>query len=503
MNLIKTEKDELTEDDILKFIDDYEKNVVPTFNNLNNYFKARNSTIVNRKKPDASSTDNKIIVAYGRKIVNSFAGYAYRPNYITYKADIERDESLLEGEEKVQLPEEVYMEQLQKIFNKNKEHIKTAKAGKMFAVYGVYYEIVYIDRETEYKNGQLINNAIPKFFGVDPREMILIYDYESEPNKKFGIRFYKTEKETYRVEVYSADKIDVYIRTKDVDYTWKLKLEETYPNYFNAIPIVAYYFDDDMTSIMDPVLSLIDANDVLYSDSMNEFTGFASAYLVMTKFGLTDPTKMKTPGMFSEVLANLKRKRVIENLPADASIKYLLKDIPTEFITFMSEKIREQIHIQSHVPDFTSEKMSGASGIAIKRLLFDFENLVSSADANFDLGLNERIELITIIMKKAKMGINEDMDMDVITINHKRNLPLDLGEYATTAVSLKSAGFSSYLVADTMPDDVVPDIQAELARQKQEAEELMGNDIESGYTDFGGDDPNNVDEQEIVEEEGV
>lgn len=503
MKLLKTDKDILSTTDILQYIKDYESNVVPILTKYMNYYAAENPAIMNRKKPDASSTDNKTVVPYGRKIVNSFAGYAYRPNYISYKADVERDMSLVEGAEKKQTPEEFYVDQLKTIFYKNKEHIKTSKAGKLFAIFGVYYEIAYIDKEVKYDNGVLNSNAIPKFFGVDPRELILLYDYYAEPNKKFAIRFYNLTTNIRRVEVYSDTKIEEYKMERDESNDWKLTLENEYPNYFMQIPVVAYYFDEEMTSIIKPVLSLIDANDILYSDSMNEFTGFASAYLIMKKFGLTDPTKMKTPGVFAEVLANLKRKRIIENLPADGDIKYLLKDIPTGFIQFMADRLREQIHIQSHVPDFTSDKMSGASGIAIKRLLFDFENLVSSSDALFDQGLLERIDLLTIIMKRIKMGVDPSMDSSVITIAHKRNLPVDLMEFAQAANTMKSAQFSSYAVVSIMPDDIIPDVQEELARQKLEAEELMQYDIESSFTGDSGADNVDADseEPEFVEEE--
>jgi SPP1 family phage portal protein len=225
-----------------------------------------------------------------------------------------------------------------------------------------------------------------------------------------------------------------------------------------------------MLGIFKEVLRLIDAHDVLFSDSMNEFDRFAFAYLIMKKFGITDPVQMKTPGKFANVLANLKRKRIFENLPVDADIKFLTKDIPTQFIQFMKDALREQIHIQSHIPDFTSDKMAGASGKAIKRLLFDFENLVSSSDADFDLGLIERINLITKIYELTGRATGTSNDF---IITHKRNLPDDTLENAQVAGMLKAAGMSSYLVTSSLGSELCPDVQAELLRQQKEAEELM------------------------------
>jgi hypothetical protein len=96
--------------------------------------------------------------------------------------------------------------------------------------------------------------------------------------------------------------------------------------------------------------------------------------------------------------------------------------------------------------------------------------MVSSTEADFDLGLLERIRLINVIYSKTGKVTGT---FDMVTISHKRNIPLNLMEFAQTALTMKSAEFSSYLVADIMPDDIIPDVKVELARQKKEAEALM------------------------------
>jgi SPP1 family phage portal protein len=141
----------------------------------------------------------------------------------------------------------------------------------------------------------------------------------------------------------------------------------------------------------------------------------------------------------------------------------------------MTNLVQKQIHTQSHVPDFAGEKFTGASGIAIQRLLFDFENVCSDIEADFDVALYERMRLIAVIYKELGRA---NGDWSVINISHKRNSPLNLEEYAKTATLMKQAGFSSYLIADMMPDDVIPDVEEEVARQKLEKEDLF-TDVES------------------------
>jgi len=480
MNIQKTDKEVLTKEDILNNIETYIRVEVPTLDNLWAYYTGHNVSILKRKKVDANNPDNKIVVSYGRKIVNTCVGYGARPRYISLRPNTEQDASLendsdasAETIKESLTKEEAYVKELQKTYNLNNEHIKTSRGFRNSCIFGMSYEVLYIDGMIDTESTSV--KAEPKFFVADPREIILLYDYSPEPKPKMGIRFYRITDDTKKVEVYYADRVEFYTMTRSSNdmSQWILTPDIIKPmavNFYGAVPIVPYYFGDEMMGVIRTVLGLIDALDVLYSDSMNEFDRFAFAYLIMKKFGLTDPVKMKTPGVFSNALANLKRSRIFEHVPADADIKFLTKDIPTGFIQFMKDALREQIHVQSHVPDFTSDKMAGASGRAIKRLLFDFENLISSTDADFDVGLIERIRLITIVYARTGKPIGTPDDF---TIVHKRNLPDDTLENAQVANQLKTAGMSSYLVTSALGSELCPDVQAELMRQQKEAEELL------------------------------
>jgi SPP1 family phage portal protein len=148
-------------------------------------------------------------------------------------------------------------------------------------------------------------------------------------------------------------------------------------------------------------------------------------------------------------------------------VSFLTKDIPTDYIRFMTELIQKQIHIQSHVPDLSSFA-DGLSGVAVDRMMFDFENVVSNAEAEFDTGLLDRIKLIDAIFAKTNRA-NDGSYADV-TISHKRNKPTNTKEYAETAQLLSNAGFSRYCIVDFMPDEIVPDTDMELEREEEDKE---------------------------------
>jgi SPP1 family phage portal protein len=501
MTLQKTSKIVLTNEDILKYIQDYEIKTVPRLNDLWEYYKGKNVKITNRKTPDPNNPDNKIIVSYGRKIVTTYTGYGYRPKYITYKPNIKKTEEQINSNEMhvsdatTNIPdpvEKVYTNEIQIIYNSNNEHIKTNRAGRNIAIFGFSYELLYVDSEYQLNDGQLNTLVAPKFFTVDPREMVVLYNYDPEPKIIMAIRYYKISDNEYKVEVYYKNMVERYVRYRDETNNtvneWRLKADIENPstiNFFSGIPVVAFYRGDEMQSIMENVLTLIDSYDVLISDSMNEFDRFAFAYLIMKRISLTNPQSKKDPITTSNALKELKRRRVFEGLDKDSDVKFLTKDIPTEFIEYMASKLKEEIHLQSHVPDFTT--LTGAlSGAAIDRLLFDFENLVSSDEADFDVALIRRGELITDFL--VKLGrLSKDSDFaTMINISHKRNLPLDRNSFATMAQLLVNGGFSRRMIVSQMPEDMVPDVEAELEEEKKEYVAMNGADnLYNNIDEFG------------------
>ena len=444
MKLWKTSKDTLTVKDIEDTLEKHEEEVKPRLDKLWQYYEGKNPSILSRPKGDPNNPDNRTPVSYARKIVTTFTGYAYRPRYTTYK--VEEDAF------------EPYMIALHETFNLSREHIRTHRAGRNTAIFGVAYELMYID--------EFNRQAEPRFIAVDPREMVLLYDYSPDPHIKMGIRYYRITDDLQKVEVYYPDRIELYERRRDDKSEWQVFPTGTEANYFDDVPIIPYYMGDDRLGVIDPVIPLIDDYDIIFSDSINEFERFAHAYMRMVKMGLVSPELKKEPTALSQALRRLRQLRVFENLPEKDAVTFLTKDIPKDFIEWMTETLREQIHVQSHVPDFSSERFGTAmSGAAIDRLLFDFENVVSSAEADFETGLYRRIELINAIYRKTGKLSG---DAPSVVITHKRNMPTNIEEFAKTAVSLKQAGFSRYLIADAMPDDLIPDVEQELERQDED-----------------------------------
>jgi SPP1 family phage portal protein len=455
MKLMRTDKDEFTGEEILKEIKNYQETIGVELNKRFRYYKVDNPPIIDRKPKEVNNPDTRMPSGYGRKISKTFRGYGFAPRYTTYKA---------EGYEK-------YMEQLQETFDLFNEHLVTSRIGKYLAIYGISRELGFIAGvSTEDK--ALPVKAEPKFVSVDPRFMITYYDYSYDPRIKIAIKWDVISKLKHTVDVFYPDKVVRYVKMRDDEYTddWKIDYQGEYKNYFQDVPVIDYWMDEDEADgLISPIHKYIDGLDALQSGSIDEFMRFAESYLRIVGGSLDDPRK-KTFNDTMKALQRLKKTRIFSGLKSKDDITFLTKEIPSEYIKFLTDLIIDQIHTQSHVPDFA--KFKDLSGIAVQRLMFDFENIVSDALANVDAGLIRRIDLINSIYKTVK---REVIPTSKITINHKRNVPLNMMEFADVSVKMKQAGLSRWLIADIWPDDIIPDPEKELKRQDEDRETLMPN----------------------------
>ena len=466
--MFKTNKESLTVKEIEEYINEFEAAEQKRYNKLWQYFMGKNTGIITKPAAKEGNPDNHTKTPYGRKIITTFTGYAYRPKYITFEQGT---------------AEKKYFDELKKVFDYNKEWIKTSRSGRNTGIFGVAYEMFYIGAKAKTEKDVLSVDAVPRFFNADPREIILLYDYQPEPEKKIGIRYYQIGAKDHMVEVYYPDRFEIYRRTLGNNGKYEYSLDSSGPNFFMEVPIVEYELGDEKLGLIEPVLDYIDDYDLLVSDSFIEFSRFANAYLRIVGMGIFDTTG-NAKGLKS-VMQRIKEFRVFNNLTKPEDVTFLTKDIPTSFITFMTQEVKKQIHVQSHVPDFNELASGALSGAAIQRLLFDFENVCSDAEADFDIGLYDRIRLINTIFKAQQKEVSEG-----IIIQHKRNIPLNLKEFADTALTMKNAGFSRYLIASIMPDDIVPDVEEELARQDEDMEKIMPDSSEyqeepNGEEDYG------------------
>ena len=450
MRKFKIDKDcILTESLILDLIKKHSKEK-RRLSKLQKYYNNENTKIATRKYKNKNKPKNRLSHPYAQYITDTAVGYLLgKP--VAYATE---DKNLLEA--------------MTDIFRYNDESDNNTTLAKMASIYGYAYEIMYLDK-----------NAKPRFKAIDPSELIVCYDNTLEENIVLAIRYYDEvvrnndlEETVTRLEVYTKptenDKGEIIANGKIIRGTIRLEsitLEDEEDYYFNDIPVNVYINNDELYGDFEKVLSLIDAYDQSQSDTANDFELFTNCMLVINGELIDD-----------EQAENLNDVNLIQFLNSDSNAKYLIKDIQDTALENYKNRLNEDIHRFSFVPNMSDENFSNnASGIAMKFKLMGLENLIGVKEAKFKKGLMRRIELLCAY---AKMKNNSDYSYLAIEPVFTRNTPNNELELSQIMQNLTGI-LSEETIIGMSPR--VSDIQAEIERKEKEANKLYEDD----YSELG------------------
>lgn len=413
---------------------------------LGEYYTGENPTILSRKIPEKTrdAPDNRIAVSYARKLINTVVGYMFKPGLVQYGSGNDAYKTMLDG-----------------VFWDNGEHSKTARIGKLMSIFGVAYEIHY----TEQRDG----GPAPRFAPIPTEDFIPVYSHDVEPKLVAGIHRYVEDRASDRtgiehVDIYYADVIQEFLTTGTASTAQSLTPNgddyETEHGY-GMVPVAVYRNNDEIAGDYEHVMKLIDAYDILMSDSMNEFDRFAWAYLLLRNISMS-----------KDDVEDAKRKRVIEIMGENGGVEFLTKQVQTEFIEFMRKWIREEIHKQTHIPDMADEQFAGQqSGIAIRYKLNDLENIASVKEIGFREGLRRRLDLLNAFWRTQGRALGDTRDIDIMM---QRNVPENFLEQAQIVGQLRGHVSHKSLLDHVV--GFVDDAQAEMDALQEEQDVLFGGD---------------------------
>ena len=419
-------------------------------NKLLRYYKNENDKITNREYKNKNKPQNRLSHPYCQYITNTAVGY-FLGKPVTYQTE---DNKLLES--------------LTDMFRYNDEADNNTTLAKMASIYGYAYEIMYIDKW-----------AKPRFKAVDPAELIVCYDNTLEENIVLAIRYYDEEvgedEVITRLEIYTKpiqnEQGQVVGNGKLIKGILKddaVTLEEEKDCYFDDIPVNVYINNDELFGDFERVLNLIDAYDQTQSDTANDFELFTNCMLVVNGELIDD-----------EQAQNLSDINVIQFLNSDSDAKYLIKNIQDTALENYKNRLNEDIHRFSFVPNMADENFSNnASGVAMKFKLMGLENLISVKEAKFKKGLMKRIELLCAY---TKMKNNSDYSYLAIEPIFTRNTPANELEISQMMQNLTGI-LSEETVIGLHPK--VTDTQAEIQRKENEASKMY----EDNYNNLGVED---------------
>lgn len=415
--------EELTEKVIKRIIETHRSSVLPRLQNLEKYYNANNA-IKNRVMSDPSKPNNKIANAYASYITDTLVGY-FIGEPITYTSN-----------------DNVLLQDLNMILEYNDEADENAELAKNASIYGVAYEMLYLSED----------DKMIRFKALNPKEVIPIFDKTVEQNLLAVLRYYEdydyVEDNTYTI----VEVIDnQMVRRYKLDTG--LSLLEEYPHYFSMVPVAIFKNNEEESGDFEQVISLIDAYDKMESDSLNDFEYFVDAYLAL--YGFTAD---------AEDVAQMKENRVLL-MDEGTSAEWLVKQTSDAYVENMKNRLDKDIHKFAKCPNMSDQEFaSNASGIAIKFKLLGTENLVSIKERKFKRGLQQRLELMSMI----NSVLGEGFDWRAIDIIFTRNIPSNDTDIANMVNTLKDIVSEETLLAQI---PFVEDVQTELEKLKKEREE--------------------------------
>ena len=396
---------------------------LPRLQKLENYYNANNE-IKNRVMKDVSKPNNKIANAYASYITDTLVGY-FIGEPITYTSN-----------------DDVLLQDLNMMFEYNDEADENAELAKNASIYGVAYEMLYLSEE----------DKMIRFKALNPKEVIPVFDKTIEQNLLAVIRYYDdydyVENKTFTI----VEVIDnVKVRRLRLDNTFT-QLDE-YQHYFSMVPVAIFKNNEDETGDFEQVISLIDAYDKMESDSLNDFEYFVDAYLALYGYNAD-----------SDDVAKMKENRVLL-MDEGTSAEWLVKQTSDAYVENMKNRLDKDIHKFAKCPNMSDQEFaSNASGVAIKFKLLGTENLVSIKERKFKRGLQQRLELMSMINSVLREGF----DWRAIDIIFTRNIPSNDTDIANMVNTLKDIVSEETLLAQI---PFVDDVQTELEKLKAEREE--------------------------------
>lgn len=424
--MLRIDKDVVITPQILKRVIDGHAGEAARLTKLERYYLSKND-ILNRQMADPTKPNNKIVNPYASYITDTLTGY-FMGTPVSYTS---LDKTALEG--------------LQEVFKYNDEADENTELAKTASIYGVAYELLYVD-----ENGDL------RFKMLDPKECIPVYDNTLEGDLLYFIRYYKeydivTDKNFYRIEIISKESITYY---KANEQMGNIVVESEIPHYFKLVPVTIYKNNEQLLGDFEPIISLIDAYDKMESDSLNDFEYFCDAYLAL--YGFTADAE--------DVIA-MKENRVLL-MDHDTKAEFITKNSPDITIENMKNRLDTDIHRFSKCPNLTDDSFAGnSSGVAIKYKVMGTENIVSIKERKFKKGLQRRIELISTIsaLKTAEFDYRD------IEIAFNRSLPANDVEIADVVTKLSTLVSQETLLAQI---PFVTDVGQEMERVEKERDEV-------------------------------
>ena len=373
-------KDTVITNQVLNDVIAYNERYKKRYEMLERYYLGKHD-ILERNKDDRLS-NNKVVVNHAKYITDTNVGYLLG-NPVDYQASEEYD-----------------IQPLLDAYKKQTINDLDSEIAKDVSIFGLQYEYVYANE-----------NAEPKSCEVDNKNTIIVYDDTVEHNKLFGL-IYREIKKGDAFKYWEIIFVDKKIKRVYKSYSKSLqRVGVDEPHAFGDVPIICYKNNPELLGDYEPVLSLIDAYNLLQSDRINDKEQLVDAILMFYGIDFDD-----------EQAEMLRESRMLANIPTDAKAEYLTKTLQEGDVDILRQNIETDIHKISMTPNMSDVNFLGnSSGVAIRYKLLAFEQNVKNKERYMEKGLMERFKLYNnFLFTQSKMA---EIPIEEVDAVFKRNLP--------------------------------------------------------------------------------
>ena len=416
----------MTVQDLKEALEAFIKNELPNLQKMEDYYSGKHN-ILNKKNRTIDKEDAKLIHDYPGYITTIATAY-FLGKPISYTL---QDDKLKKDFEK--LSEYLSTEEEQQ---ENFEHSENC------SIFGKSYELWYKNADNT------IGNAV-----VDPRDCFILRDNTVKKEITAAVRWDKTknkeDKWVYKLEVYDSTTVTTYEFLSDSDKKEVPNIKGvTKLHGFNQVPIIEFLNNKRAFGDFKKVVSLIDGYDEAASTSIDDMTDFTDALLVLTNVGGTD----------KETLKKIKEDKLML-IDDDGDAKWLIKQVNDSYAQNNKNRLNQDIHKFSMIPDMQDKEFSGnSSGVALGYKLLALEQLAAQKEMHFKKAINQRLQLM---IDFHNLKIKATDIQKVFT----RNVPKNLVEAADTAQKLQGI-VSHETILSTLP--FIEDAKGELEKIKAE-----------------------------------
>ena len=416
----------MTIEDLKEALEAFIKNELPNLQKMEDYYSGKHN-ILNKKNRTIDKEDAKLVHDYPGYITTIATAY-FLGKPISYTL---QDDKLKKDFEK--LSEYLSTEEEQQ---ENFEHSQNC------SIFGKSYELWYKDVDNT------IGNVV-----VDPRDCFILRDNTVKKEITAAVRWDKTknkeDKWVYTLEVYDSTSVTTYEFLSDSDKKEVPNIKGvTKLHGFNQVPIIEFLNNKRAFGDFKKVVSLIDGYDEAASTSIDDMTDFTDALLVLTNVGGTD----------KETLKKIKEDKLML-IDDDGDAKWLIKQVNDSYAQNNKNRLNQDIHKFSMIPDMQDKEFSGnSSGVALGYKLLALEQLAAQKEMHFKKAINQRLQLM---IDFYNLKIKSTDIQKVFT----RNVPKNLVEAAETAQKLQGI-VSHETILSILP--FIEDAKGELEKIKAE-----------------------------------